>query len=243
VHHRYELPGFSTLVRIAQQSRDAVNDGYFDDIARQLSPAARKLIDELLKVPASATHSGWQALKREPKKPTNKEVREYLQHIRYLRHLVDQLPAVKVTVPKLRHFHEMAHTDRPLHQEHQPAPGRVAEPEICDRGFAGQGNRQGGQRLQQVRTTRLLGPRQERVCRRGEVERDEQNLLSEYHIRYGGYGPYQSTFMANVGLLVGLSSPTFMNLVASPLPCSSPNFSVGFCRSSQSRPCKPEFTI
>jgi len=108
VHHRFELPGFSTLVRIAQQARDVVNDGFFDDLTNSLSPEAKKLIDELLKVQASNTHSGWQTLKREPKKPTNKEVREYLQHIRYLRHLVDQLPAVMVPVPKLRYFREMA---------------------------------------------------------------------------------------------------------------------------------------
>lgn len=108
VHHRYELPGFSTLERLAQQARETVNEGYFDDITRQLTPAAKTLIDDLLKVPAGATYSGWQVLKREPKKPTNKAVREYLQHIRYLKHLVDQLPAVALPVPKLHFFRTLA---------------------------------------------------------------------------------------------------------------------------------------
>lgn len=108
VHHRYELPGFSTLERIAQKARSEINDAYFESITEKLSPAAKALIDGLLEVSADATYSGWNNLKREPKRPGNKEVREYLQHIRHMQQLVKQLPSPDLPMPKLRHFRTMA---------------------------------------------------------------------------------------------------------------------------------------
>ena len=108
VHHRYELPAFSTLERLAIQARERVHDRYFGRIADALTPAVRTLIDELLTSPAGDAYSGWQALKREPKRPTNKEVRFYLQHIRRLQHLAQQLPAIDVPVPKLKQYRAMA---------------------------------------------------------------------------------------------------------------------------------------
>ncbi|WP_313035973.1 Tn3 family transposase [Stenotrophomonas acidaminiphila] len=108
VHHRYELPAFSTLERLAIQARERVHDRYFGRIADALTPAVRALIDELLTSPAGDAYSGWQALKREPKRPTNKEVRFYLQHIRRLQHLAEQLPAIDVPVPKLKQYRAMA---------------------------------------------------------------------------------------------------------------------------------------
>ncbi|MCC8769962.1 Tn3 family transposase, partial [Xanthomonas euvesicatoria pv. euvesicatoria] len=108
VHHRYELPAFSTLERIAIAAREQVHDAYYAQIATALSLAMRELIDGLLRTPPGASHSGWQALKREPKRPTNKEVRYYLQHIQRLRTLAEQLPAIDVPVPKLKQFRAMA---------------------------------------------------------------------------------------------------------------------------------------
>lgn len=108
VHHRYELPAFSTLERIAIAARERVHDAHYTRIAEALTPAMRTLIDELLMTPPGSPHSGWQALKREPKRPTNKEVRHYLQHIQRLRVLADQLPSIDVAVPKLKQFRAMA---------------------------------------------------------------------------------------------------------------------------------------
>ena len=108
VHHRYELPAFSTLERIASQAREKVHEAHYQRIASALTPAMRGLIDDLLHTPPGASHSGWQALKREPKRPTNKEVRYYLQHIQRLQRLAQQLPAVDVPVPKLKQFRAMA---------------------------------------------------------------------------------------------------------------------------------------
>ncbi|WP_066706969.1 Tn3 family transposase [Curvibacter delicatus] len=108
VHHRYELPAFSTLDRMAFRAREASNNRNFSAIARQLTPQATRLIDGLLKTARGESVSPWQLLKREPKRPTNKETREYIQHIRRLQHLVDQLPKPEVPIPKLQQFKDLA---------------------------------------------------------------------------------------------------------------------------------------
>src|SRR3546814_271867 len=108
VHHRYELPAFSTLERLAIAAREQVHDTHYRQITDALTPAMRALIDELLLTPPGSHHSGWHALKREPKRPTNKEVRHYLQHIQRLRTLAEQLPPIDVSVPKLKQFRAMA---------------------------------------------------------------------------------------------------------------------------------------
>lgn len=108
VHHRYELPAFSTLDRMAFRAREKSNNQYFSAIAGQLTAQTRALIDGLLKTSTGESVSPWQMLKREPKRPTNKETRTYIQHIRRLQHLVEQLPKPDVPVPKLKQFRLLA---------------------------------------------------------------------------------------------------------------------------------------
>jgi hypothetical protein len=105
----YELPGFTVLKRIASKAREKVNSTYFDQITVSLSNEAKKIIDNLLKTSREFPQSGWHTLKREPKKPTNKEVRQYLQHVQRMSELVDQLPPI-LNIPyiKLRHFRNHA---------------------------------------------------------------------------------------------------------------------------------------
>lgn len=47
----------------------------------------------LLPAPQQAM-SGWQQLKQDPKKPTNMEVRQYLEHLQWLKSWSTELPAV-----------------------------------------------------------------------------------------------------------------------------------------------------
>ncbi len=102
------LLGFRTLELAAIGARERVNLGYYRSISHALTPATRTLIDELLRAPEGSRFTGWQSLKREPGRPTNKEVRFYLQHIRMLQQLADQLPPIDVPVPKLKQFRAMA---------------------------------------------------------------------------------------------------------------------------------------
>ena len=108
VHHRYELPAFSTLDRMAFRAREKSNNRYFSAITHQLTAHTRALIDSLLKTATGESVSAWQMLKREPKRPTNKETRTYIQHIRRLQYLVEQLPKPDVPVPKLKQFRHLA---------------------------------------------------------------------------------------------------------------------------------------
>lgn len=107
-HHRYELPAFRLLDEMAATAREMVHAAHFERISGALSADARKKIDDLLAVAPGQTHSGWQALKREPKRPGNKEVRFYLQHIDRLQKLAETIPALNVPVPKLKYFRAMA---------------------------------------------------------------------------------------------------------------------------------------
>ena len=108
VHHRYELPGFDTLERLAIQAREHLHETLFSGITEALTPAMRALIDDLLATAPGSTFSGWHVLKREPKRPTNKEVRSYLLHVRRLQTLAEQLPSITMPVPKLKQFRAMA---------------------------------------------------------------------------------------------------------------------------------------
>ncbi len=108
VRHRYELPPFPTLDRIAKSAREFVNDRYFDTLVTQLSDTAKSTIDDLLKSDAGNATTDWNVLKREPAQPTQKEVREYLQHVRRLQSLALMLPAINIPAPKLKHFRSWA---------------------------------------------------------------------------------------------------------------------------------------
>lgn len=94
VHRRIELPGFSTLKRAARRSRSAVNHRLYDAIYNALSPKLKTELADFLKVGDDDTLSRWHKLKQEPKKPTNKEARSYLNHLTWLKEWVDLLPDV-----------------------------------------------------------------------------------------------------------------------------------------------------
>jgi TnpA family transposase len=94
IRQRFELPAFSSLVRAAQQARHVTNDGFYRSLAVPLAPSVTENFDAMLALQAGNVLSGWQLLKREPKKPTNNEVRAYLDHIQWLKSWVINLPPV-----------------------------------------------------------------------------------------------------------------------------------------------------
>jgi TnpA family transposase len=108
VRERYELPGFTVLQRLARSARRRTDEVYYRQIIAPSTLATRRLIDDLFITPAGNYQSPWQTLKREPRKPTNREVRSYLQHVQRLQSLVEQLPAVELPIAKLKYFREVA---------------------------------------------------------------------------------------------------------------------------------------
>ncbi|MGH8159738.1 MAG: DUF4158 domain-containing protein [Rhodanobacter sp.] len=107
VHHSYDLPSFDALDRIAATARETVHERYYAAIEAQLTPELRKTIDRLLETGSNAT-TGWNSLKRESRKPTNKEARHYLQHVVRMRELATMMPTLKLPIPKYRFFRDLA---------------------------------------------------------------------------------------------------------------------------------------
>jgi len=108
VHHRIELPAFSTVDRMATTAHTRANARILGRIAGELPDAIKARIDALFVRPSVGAETGWQMLRRDPRKPTDVEVRSYLQHIERLRTLADELPAVATSIPRLRDFFSYA---------------------------------------------------------------------------------------------------------------------------------------
>lgn len=74
VRHRFEIPGFTVLLRLAKDARATVNDRCYRSIVSELNDETKALVNDLLVSPPGIEISGWQRLKREIRKPTNKEI-------------------------------------------------------------------------------------------------------------------------------------------------------------------------
>ena len=105
MRHRFEIPGFTVLLRLAKDARATVNERCYRSIVSELNDETKALVNDLLVSPPGIEISGWQRLKREIRKPTNKEIRSYLQHLKWLRDIVERLPSVQsIPVTKRRQF-------------------------------------------------------------------------------------------------------------------------------------------
>ena len=87
VQARFELPAFSVLRRAAQKARMQVNRRYYQQVYDALDDRQRVTITRLLTREDSETASPWQWLKREPKQPTIKRMREHIAHAPWLQSL------------------------------------------------------------------------------------------------------------------------------------------------------------
>jgi len=94
IRKRYELPGFSTLARAARRARTTVNERYYQSLYETLTTSVKSEIDDLLSVQTGGTQSSWNQLKSEPKRPTTKEVKSYLHHLKWLKTWAHQLPTI-----------------------------------------------------------------------------------------------------------------------------------------------------
>lgn len=105
VRQRIELPGFSTLLRAARHARHHANATIYATLANQLSSKTKDKLTQLLTVTDDQVETGWQRLKREPKKPTNKEIRAYIEHLTWLISWIKKLPNVAfIPAAKWRQF-------------------------------------------------------------------------------------------------------------------------------------------
>jgi TnpA family transposase len=104
IRHRFELPKLSVLSQVARDARIKINSQCFGSIISGLDQESKVQIDDLLRPPGRDSYSAWQTLKREPKKPSNKEIRRYLQHVLWLQQLSGRMPAFSIPIAKLKQF-------------------------------------------------------------------------------------------------------------------------------------------
>jgi TnpA family transposase len=108
VRQRFELPAFSRLNRTAQRIRNQVNERYFRTLYDPLPDAVISQFDAMLTLSAGQLVTGWQQLKQDPKKPTNTEVRQYLEHVKWLKSWASELSQVShiPAVKRAQYVHE-----------------------------------------------------------------------------------------------------------------------------------------
>jgi len=94
IKQRFELPAYSTLLRAARRARSEVNNRCYAALHSALTPTAKSIIDELLTPGMDDHQSGWNQLKREPKQPKHKEIKSFLQHLRWLTSIATQMPTL-----------------------------------------------------------------------------------------------------------------------------------------------------
>lgn len=102
IRQHFELPAFSTLLRAAKTARSTVNRGYHRLIYNLLGEASTAKLDILLKRNPSESRSPWDKVKREPKSPTITHMKEFLDHLNWLKEqnvgadIFATIPVVKV---------------------------------------------------------------------------------------------------------------------------------------------------
>jgi TnpA family transposase len=87
VRHHYELPAFRTLRDQAQRARAVANRKFFDRVSQALGKDRCRRIEQLLEVDGSDRKSLWHSLKLDPGAPTLKQVRSWVERLRWLKSL------------------------------------------------------------------------------------------------------------------------------------------------------------
>ncbi|WP_110514545.1 Tn3 family transposase [Herpetosiphon llansteffanensis] len=102
IRQHYELPVFETLKRAARRVRAIIHRSFFQQVTAVLGSEAAGIMDTLFVVTPPAGRTPWDQLKDEPKSPTLKHLREWLDRLDWLRQwhqgaaVIPILPAVKI---------------------------------------------------------------------------------------------------------------------------------------------------
>ena len=84
VKARFELPGYTTLDKLAARVRTEVNAELFAGIVGHLDPLDRSLLQGLLDVDPISRRSAFDEMKRPARKPSLSRLREHTRHLQHL---------------------------------------------------------------------------------------------------------------------------------------------------------------
>lgn len=118
VRNRFELPGFTTLLKEARRGRTEVNRGLYPRIAHALGDEGRAQLDRVLAVDGATRRSPWNALRDDAGRPT----------LTHLKHLVDRLHWLKALNVGASAFEMIAR----VKVEHFAAEANAAEAKSLD---------------------------------------------------------------------------------------------------------------
>ncbi|MDB4222939.1 Tn3 family transposase [Granulosicoccus sp.] len=91
IKESFELPGFSTLERYANRARTSTLNSLFESISDNLKPSAKETLNDILTTKNEDGLTLWSDLKKEPHKPTSKNIAAYILHTQWLISLQDEI--------------------------------------------------------------------------------------------------------------------------------------------------------
>jgi hypothetical protein len=103
--HRYELPAFSTLDRLAKHIRQKVHDVIYQKTVTSLTPNQRVTLDNLLTVSQDEHQSDFNKIKATPSKNTLPQMRLWAQRLNWLNSIIDPTKFIEdIPHTKVRQF-------------------------------------------------------------------------------------------------------------------------------------------
>jgi hypothetical protein len=111
VKEHCELPGFSTLERMARRIRNLVNTGIYRSVADRLSEAEQQALLRLIAREGAETFTAFNRIKEAPKSATLTHLDEWLNRLTWLQSLGNMQPLVEgLRYAKVKHLAEEAHS-------------------------------------------------------------------------------------------------------------------------------------
>lgn len=84
VRQRFELPGFTTVRRLAQRGRASVNQEIYYHVAEAMGTEGRAQVDQMLRADETTSQTLWNTIKVDPGKPTLTQLRELVARLKWL---------------------------------------------------------------------------------------------------------------------------------------------------------------
>ncbi|MDA7742375.1 Tn3 family transposase [Francisellaceae bacterium] len=86
IKNSFEVPAFSTLLRLARASRNFISSELYEKVSNQLTSETKQFFEKLLlkDSPIEGFSSGWEYLKQEVKKPSVSNVRKFTEYLEKL---------------------------------------------------------------------------------------------------------------------------------------------------------------
>lgn len=104
VKNNFEIPAYSTLLRLARASRTFVSSNLYHSISEQLTNETKSFFDQLFltESPFDEFSSGWEYLKQEMQKPTTNKIRLFVDYLEQLKIWRNKSPVDFSEIPEHR---------------------------------------------------------------------------------------------------------------------------------------------